>query len=224
MEFLVIRGVLPQGTAHKLRFEQSIERVPETFFDLSAYQSRLMDAGDCAVIATAVAEGQTYSVAAAALSDSSQEGGGIRTIDFKSYLDEKGYAHAPLKKGVTLEGLWHSEFIAVGDAGVILVAAEGDGIANHAVGFREGTMYVSDPILTTQLYASAEVVGVYFRKTTDTATIARLVGNQATQTPVSVHERIMTEAELEALKTALVNEILSALSARFGVESIHEGV
>ena len=45
------------GTVRKLRFEQSIERIPETFFDLSPYVSRLTTgAGDCAVIATAVAE------------------------------------------------------------------------------------------------------------------------------------------------------------------------
>ena len=102
------------GAVRKLRFEQSIERIPETFFDLSPYASRLAGAGDCAIIAAAVAEGQTYSVAAAALSDSSQEDGGIRTIDFKSYLSGKAYAHEPLKNSVSLEALWHSDFIAVG--------------------------------------------------------------------------------------------------------------
>ena len=71
-----------------------------------------------------------YSVAVAALSDATEEGGGIRMIDFQSYLDGKGYAHEPLKNRVTLEDLWHSDFIAIGDAGVILVAGEGDGIAN----------------------------------------------------------------------------------------------
>ena len=85
-------------------------------------------------------------------------------------------------------------------------------------------MYVDDPVLFSQLHASAEVVSVYFRKTTDTATIARLVGNQVTQTPVSIHERIMTEAELEALKMALVQEIMSSLAAHWNVVPIHEGV
>ena len=195
----------------KLRFEQSIERVPETFFDLSPYISRLTGAGDCAAIAVAVAENKNYSAAVAATSDISQEGGGIRTIDLKSYLDGKGYAHTPLKGRHTLEDLWHSDFIAVGDAGVIMVAGEGDGVASHAVGFREGRMHVADPILTSQLYASAEVVGVYFHKTSDTAAIARLVGNQATQTPVAIHERALTEVELEALQAALVQEIMASL-------------
>ena len=212
-----------QGTARKMRFEKSIERVPETFFDLSVYQSRLRGQGDCAVISVAIAEGKTYSVAAAALSDSTQEDGGIRTIDLKSYLDGKGYAHAPHKKGVSLEDLWHSDFIAVGDAGVILAAGDA-GVANHAVGFREGKMYVSDPILTSQLYASAPVMGVFFRKTTETAAIARVIQSQTTQTPVSIHERIMTQVELEALKGALVNEIMSSLAAHWNVVPIHEGV
>ena len=195
-----------------MRFEQSIERIPETFFDLSPYQSRL----------AAVAEGQTYSFAAAALSDSSQEDGGIRTIDFKSYLDGKAYAHEPLKNRVSLEELWHSNFIAVGDAGVILVAGEGDGIANHAVGFREGKMHVADPVLLSQLYASAEVTDVYFRKTTDTAAIARAIQRQVTQTPVSIREVApMTEAELEALRAALVNEIMSSLATQLGVVPVH---
>ena len=209
---------------HKLRFEQSIERVPETFFDLSPYQSRLIGIGDCAVIAVAIAEGETYSVAAAALSDASQEDGGIRMVDFQSYLDDRGYAHTPHPKSVSLEDLWHSDFIAVEDAGVIMVAGEGDGIANHAVGFRDGKMHVADPVLTSQLYASAEVRGVYFHKTSDTAAIARLVGNQATQTPVAIHERIMTEVELEALKGALVNEIMSSLAKHWNVVPISEGV
>ena len=168
--------------------------------------SRLTGAGDCAIIAVAVAENKNVfrSGCGNKRYGASQEGGGIRTIDLKSYLDGKGYAHAPLKKVViSLEDLWHSDFIAVGDAGVIMVAGEGDGVASHAVGFREGRMHVADPILTSQLYASAEVVGVYFHKTSDTAAIARLVGNQATQTPVVVHERIMTEVELEALQAAL---------------------
>ena len=210
------------GAVRKLRFGESFERVPETFFDLSPYQSRLTGTGDCAVIAVAIAEGKTYSVAAAALSDASQEDGGIRTIDFKSYLDGKGYAYTPHTKGVPLEDLWHSDFIAVGDAGVIMVAGEGDGVASHAVGFREGRMHVADPILTSQLYASAEVRGVYFHKTSDTAAIARLVGNQATQTPVVVHERIMTESELEALQTALVNEVMASLAVHWNVVPIHE--
>ena len=185
----------------KCDFEQSIERVPETFFDLSPYQARQTGA-DCAVISVAIAEGKTYSVAAAALSDASQEDGGIRTIDFKSYLDGKGYAHTPHTKGVSLEELWHSDFIAVGDAGVILAAGDA-GVANHAVGFREGKMYVADPILTSQLYASAPVMGVFFRKTTETAAIARVIQSQTTQTPVSIHERIMTKPELEALQAVL---------------------
>ena len=211
------------GAVRKMRFEQSIERVPETFFDLSVYQSRLRGQGDCAVISVAVAEGKNYSVAAAALSDSTQEDGGIRTIDLKSYLDDRGYAHTPHPKSVSLEELWHSDFIAVGDAGIILAAGDA-GVANHAVGFREGKMYVADPVLTSQLYASAEVVGVYFHKTSDTAAIARLVGNQATQTPVAIHERIMTEVKLEALKGALVNEIMSSLAKHWNVVPIHEGV
>ena len=103
-------------------FEQSIERVPETFFDLSPYQARQTGAGDCAVISVAIAEGKTYSVAAAALSDASQEDGGIRMVDFQSYLDGIGATHTRLTpKGVSLEELWHSDFIAVGDAGIILV-------------------------------------------------------------------------------------------------------
>ena len=211
-----------QGTARKMRFEQSIERVPETFFDLSPYQARQTGA-DCAVISVAIAEGKTYSVAAAALSDASQEDGGIRMVDFQSYLDDRGYAHTPHPKSVSLEELWHSDFIAVGDAGIILAAGDA-GVANHAVGFREGKMYVADPVLTSQLYASAEVVGVYFHKTSDTAAIARLVGNQATQTPVAIHERIMTEVKLEALKGALVNEIMSSLAKHWNVVPIHEGV
>ena len=211
------------GAVRKMRFEQSIERVPETFFDLSVYQSRLRGQGDCAVISVAVAEGKNYSVAAAALSDSTQEDGGIRTIDFKGYLDSHGYAHAPHKKGVSLEDLWHSDFIAVGDAGVIMVAGE-DSVANHAVGFREGAMHVADPILTSQLYASAPVMGVFFRKTTETAAIARVIQSQTTQTPVSIHERALTEAELEALQTALVNEVMASLAVHWNVVPISEGV
>ena len=213
-----------QGTARKMRFEQSIERVPEVFFDFSPYVSRLTGA-DCAIIALAVAENKNYSAAVAATSDIAQEDGGIRTIDLKSFLDGKGYAHAPLKDRMTLEDLWHSDFIAVCDAGVILVAGEGDGVANHAVGFREGKMHVADPILTSQLYASAEVKNVYFCKTTDTAAIARVVGNQVTQTPVSIREDSpMTEAELEALQAALVTEIMASLAAHWNVVAIHEGV
>ena len=211
------------GAVRKLRFEQSIERVPEVFFDLSPYHNRLTG-GDCAIIAVAVAENKNYSAAVAATSDIAQEGGGIRTIDLKSYLDGKGYAHTPLKGRHTLEDLWHSDFIAVGDAGVIMVAGEGDGVASHAVGFREGRMHVADPILTSQLYASAEVVGVFFHKTSDTAAIARLVGNQATHAPVAIHERALTEVELEALQVALVNEVMASLAAHWNVVPISEGV
>ena len=85
-------------------------------------------------------------------------------------------------------------------------------------------MHVADPILTSQLYASAEVVGVFFHKTSDKAAIARLVGNQATQTPVAIHERALTEVELEALKGALVNEIMSSLAKHWNVVPISEGV
>ena len=36
------------GEVRKLRFEASIEKLPETFFDLSTYQKRLTGVGDCA--------------------------------------------------------------------------------------------------------------------------------------------------------------------------------
>ena len=62
------------GAVRKLRFEQSIERVPETFFDLSPYVSRTAKAGDCAVISVGIAEGKTYSAAVAALSGKSDDG------------------------------------------------------------------------------------------------------------------------------------------------------
>ena len=86
-------------------------------------------------------------------------------------------------------------------------------------------MHVADPVLVSQLYASAEVIDVYFRKTTDTAAVARAIQRRVTQAPVQIHEVApMTAAELEALDASLVTEVMSALSARFAVGSIHERV
>ena len=212
------------GEVRKLRFEASIEKLPETFFDRSTYQSRITGVGDCAAIALAVSEKKSYQVSAAALSDIEQEGGGVRTIDFESYLSSKGYVREPVADGITLEGLWHSDLISVSDAGVFILATEGDGMGNHAIGFRDAKMHVSDPVLVSQIFASSEVIGVYLRKSNDATAIARTVQRQAaarTPVPAPIHENTpMTAAELEALKTSLVNEIMGSLSAQLGVSTV----
>ena len=213
-----------KGEVRKLRFEASIEKLPETFFDLSTYQSRLTGVGDCVAIALAVSENDAYQVSAAALSDIEQEGGGVRTIDFQSYLSSKSYVREPVADGITLEGLWHSDLISVSDTSVFILATEGDGIGNHAIGFRDGKMHVSDPVLASQLFASSEVIGVYLRKSSDATAIARAILRQATTrtpVPVAIRENTpMTAVELEALKTSLVNEIMTSLSAQLGVQQV----
>ena len=209
------------GTVRKLRFEQSIENLPEVFFDFNPYRPRLTGAGDCAVVALAVAEDKTYSAAVAATSDITQEGGGIRIIDYKGYLSDHDFVSEPIEDGITLESLWHSDLISVSDAGVIMLAGEGDGRGNHAIGFRGGRMIVSDPILAAQLYASAEVMGVYLRKSNDAASIARAIKRQASQTPVSIREDTpMTHEDLENLKARLVNEIISNIASQLGVQQV----
>ena len=46
-------------------------------------------------------------------------------------------------------------------------------------------MYVADPILTSQLYASAPVRWAFFSvRLSETAAIARVIQSQTTQTPV----------------------------------------
>ena len=212
------------GEVRKLRFESSLEKLPETFFDRSTYQSRLTGVGDCAAIALAVSEKKSYQVSAAALSDIEQESGGVRTIDFQEYLLRKGYFREPMSPGIVLEGLWHSDLISVSDAGVFILATEGDSIGNHAIGFRDGKMHVSDPVLASQLFASSEVLGVYKRQSQDATVIANAIMRQATTrtpAPAPIHESIPTsQAELEALKTSLVNEIMTSLSAQLGVTAL----
>ena len=83
-------------------------------------------------------------------------------------------------------------------------------------------MHVAAPVLVSQLHASAEVVDVYFRKTSDTAAIARAIQSQAPQNPVSIREDTpMTEVELEELRGALVNEIMSSLAAQLGIVPVY---
>ena len=212
------------GQVRKLRFESSLEKLPETFFDRSTYQSRLTGVGDCAAIALAVSEKKSYRASVALLSDIEQDGGGVRTIDFEEYLSSKGYVREPVSTGIPLEGLWHSDLISVSDAGVFILATEGDGMGDHAIGFRDGKMHVSDPILASQIFASSEVLGVYKRQSQDAAAIANAILRQATTrtpAPAPIHESIPTsQAELEALKTSLVNEIMTSLSAQLGVTAL----
>ena len=88
---------------HKLRFEQSIERVPETFSSTSRHTSnRLIGIGDCAVIAVADRRGEnTILLLLRQLSDAiAQEDGGIRMVDFQSYLDGIGATHTRLLRVV----------------------------------------------------------------------------------------------------------------------------
>ena len=209
-----------QGTARKMRFEHSIEYLPEVFFDFNPYKPRLTGAGDCAVVALAIAENKTYSVAVADVSDITQEGGGVKTIDFKEYLLSRCFVDEPVDSGVSLESFWNSDVIDVKDSGVITVSLEGEGL--HAIGFREGRMYVPDPIVVSQLYASAEVQDVWFNTSDASVAMARAL-KQAPQTPESIREDL-TLADLEALETRLVNEIVSSISAQLGIENIHEVV
>ena len=121
------------------------------------------------------------------------------------------------------ENLWHSDLIDVADAGIMVVSLEGDGQGSHAIGFRDGIMHVSDPILVSQLYASAEVVEVWFCKADAAVAIVRAIHRQDTpQTPVSIHENTsMTHKEIENLKARLVNEIMSSLSAQLGAGQVY---
>ena len=107
-----------------------------------------------------------------------------------------------------------SELIHVADSGIIAVRLDDDGQGSHAIGFRDGKMHVPDPILVSQLYASAVGTDVWFSKSNAEVATARAIKRQASQTPVSIREDTpMTEAELEGLKTRLVNEIMGSLSA-----------
>ena len=83
-------------------------------------------------------------------------------------------------------------------------------------------MYVSDPVLASQLFASSEVICVYLRKSNDATAIARAIQRHAAvRTPVPIHENTpMTAAELEALKVSLVNEIMGSFSAQLGVQQV----
>ena len=101
------------------------------------------------------------------------------------------------------------------------MSLEGDGHGSHAVGFWDGKMCVPDPIIVSQLYASAVVTDVWFSKSNAEVAIARAIKRQTSQTPMSIREDTpMTSAELEALKTRLVNEIMSSLSAQLGIEQV----
>ena len=212
-----------EGTARKMRFLQSIENLPETFFDFSPYKPRLTGVGDCAVISLAVAENKDYSAVVAATSDITQEGGGVRTIDFKEYLSSRSFTHEPVDAGVSLENFWNSDVIDISDSGIIRVCLEGDGLGgSHVIGFRDGRMYVPDPILVSQFYASAAVTEVWFKKASDSVAMARAIKRQTSSQVQVVHEQTLTEVELEALKGRLVNEILSNLSSQLGIESIRE--
>ena len=123
--------------------------------------------------------------------------------------------------GITLEGLWHSDLISVTDAGVLVLATGGDRVGNHSIGFRDAKMYVSDPILVSQLFSSSEVIGVYLRKSNDATAIARAIKRQASQTPVSIREDTpMTHEDLENLKARLVNEIISNIASQLGVQQV----
>ena len=211
-----------QGTA-KMCFLQSIENLPETFFDFSLYRPRVTGAGDCVAISLAVAENEDYSAVVAATSDITQEGGGVRTIDFKEYLSSRCFVHEPVDAGVSLETFWNSDVIDIGDSGIIRVALEGDGLGgSHVIGFRDGRMYVPDPILVSQYYASAAVTEAWFKKASDVVAMARAIKRQTSSQVQFVHEQTLTEADLEALKGRLVNEILSNLSSELGIESIRE--
>ena len=213
---------IAQGTA-KMRFIQSIENLPETFFDFSPYRPRVTGAGDCAVISLAVAENENYSAVVAATSDITQEGGGVRTIDFKEYLTSRSFTHEPVEPGVSLENFWNSDVIDISDSGIIRVSLEGDGLGgSHVIGFRDGRMYVPDPILVSQFYASAAVTEAWFKKASDAVAMARAIKRQTSSQVQVVHEQTLTEVELEALKGRLVNEILSNLSSQLGIESIRE--
>ena len=168
-----------QGTARKMRFIQSIENLPETFFDFSPYRPRVTGAGDCAVISLAVAENEDYSAVVAATSDITQEGGGVRTIDFKEYLTSRSFTHEPVESGVSLEDFWNSDAIDLSDSGIIRVSLEGDGLGgSHVIGFRDGRMYVPDPILVSQYYASAAVTEAWFKKASDEVAMARAIKRQ----------------------------------------------
>ena len=214
---------LAQGTACKMRFLQSIENLPETFFDFSSYRPRVPGAGDCVAISLAVAENEDYSAVVAATSDITQEGGGVRTIDFKEYLTSRSFTHEPVEPGVSLENFWNSDVIDISDSGIIRVCLEGDGLGgSHVIGFRDGRMYVPDPILVSQYYASAAVTEAWFKKASDEVAMARAIKRQTSSQVQVVHEQTLTEADLEALKGRLVNEILSNLASQLGVESIRE--
>ena len=52
--------------------------------------------------------------------------------------------------------------------------------------------------------------------------MARAIKRQTSSQVQFVHEQTLTEADLEALKGRLVNEILSNLSSELGIESIRE--
>ena len=159
----------------------------------------------------------------AATSDITQEGGGVRTIDFKEYLTSRSFTHEPVEPGVSLENFWNSDVIDISDSGIIRVSLEGDGLGgSHVIGFRDGRMYVPDPILVSQFYASAAVTEAWFKKASDAVAMARAIKRQTSSQVQVVHEQTLTEVELEALKGRLVNEILSNLSSQLGIESIRE--
>ena len=69
---------------------------------------------------------------------------------------------------------------------MISVSLEGDGEGNHAIGSRDGKMHVPDPILVSQLYASAVVTDVYLRKSNDDTAIARAIKRQTSKTSVQL--------------------------------------
>ena len=205
-----------RGMARKMRFEHSIENLPDVFFDFSPYKPRLTGEGDCVVVALAVAEDKTYSATVGAVSDIMQEGGGVRTIDFQEYLFSKRFVSEPVDPGVSLENFWNSDKINVKDSGVITVSHAGD--TTHAIGFRNGKMYVPDPLTVAQLYASSEVQSVYFNTSDTEVAMARAVKLRAPATPVSIHE----DVDLEALKERIIQRIMSNLSEQLSIKHIKE--
>jgi len=205
------------GTVEKSRFLWAVQALPETFYDLSAYKPRYTGGADCSVIALAVSEGVTYSVAAAMLSDKVTDDKGIRGCDLLLLLSENDYLfNFPPPESNTLERFWDSACIDVKDSGVIVLDDGGE--KSHCVGYRNGQLFSNDPGVLMQRWASAEVLNYYkkvsheeyLRVKTEEALACAAAENRS---PEVIHEKIESfDRDLDVLSRKIVSNVMEILS------------
>lgn len=154
----------------KVGFQQAIEQVPSTFFDIP-YGDRFSGNKDCALIAFGYAEGLSYREAAAQLEVKGSRFEGISGMDLKEMLEPMGYNLSIVAGDQPLKTVWNSEVIGSNDSGIIAVGTTTE--SQHALGFRSGRIGTSDALTLSQAYESAPVKYIWFRNDTSETAMQR---------------------------------------------------